>query len=279
MTAGARGTSLSGRVLLVGCGRMGRALAAGWLARGLARAGLIAVEPNPEAAAGARGGGIPTVGNAAAVDPSFNPDWVVLAVKPQVFADAAPPYARYAPAARFLSIVAGRPLSSLRMALGADAAVVRAMPNTPSAVGRGITVACAGPAIPAAARAHCTELLEAVGEVAWIDDESLMDAVTATSGSGPAYVFLLIECLAEAGREAGLPEGLAARLALATVAGAGELARASGEAPADLRAAVTSRGGTTEAALKVLMKKQGGLQSLLTRAVAAAAERSRELAG
>jgi pyrroline-5-carboxylate reductase len=151
------------------------------------------------------------------------------------------------------------------------------MPNTPAAIGRGITVACANPLVTLAQRRLCEHLLAAIGESAWIEDESLLDAVTAVSGSGPAYVFLLIESLASAGQADGLPAGLALRLALSTVAGSGELARISAETPAQLREAVTSPGGTTRAALDVLMAADG-LEALIKRAVAAAAARSRELA-
>ena len=151
------------------------------------------------------------------------------------------------------------------------------MPNTPAAIGRAITVACANPRATPDQRQLCEMLLAAIGESAWVEDEALMDAVTAVSGSGPAYVFLLIEALAAAGAHAGLPEDLALRLALATVAGAGELARQSPDSPARLREAVTSPGGTTRAALDVLMVEPG-LADLLDRAVAAATARSRELA-
>jgi pyrroline-5-carboxylate reductase len=154
---------------------------------------------------------------------------------------------------------------------------VRAMPNTPAAIGRGIAVACANPRVAATQRALCTKLLGAVGEVAWVEDEALLDPVTAVSGSGPAYVFLLIECLAAAGVAAGLPGDLAMSLARATVSGSGELARLSSEDAAQLRRNVTSPGGTTEAALKILMAEDG-MAGLMQRAIAAATARSRELA-
>ena len=269
----------AGRVLLVGCGRMGRALASGWLSRGLAPADLLAVEPESAAAAAARHAGLAVVASADEIHADYAPDWVVLAVKPQVLADAAAPFARYRTLAHVLSIAAGKTIASLAGVLGSGARIVRAMPNTPAAIGRGITVAVAGPGVEEPARAACGALLGAVGEVVWVEDEAMMDAVTAVSGSGPAYVFLLIECLAEAGREAGLPAALAAELARATVAGAGELARRSGEDAAALRRNVTSPGGTTAAALEVLQDGERGMQSLLTRAVAAAAARSRALSG
>lgn len=261
------------RVLLVGCGKMGGAMLAGWLERGLAPADVVVVEPGqPQLPPG-----IHAAADAAAIPADFKPDIVVLAVKPQVMAEVLPPYRRFA-GATMLSIAAGRTIAFFQDILGADAAVVRAMPNTPAAVRRGITVACASPRVGTAARAACDDLLQAVGEVAWTDDEGLMDAVTAVSGSGPAYVFLLAECMARAGVAAGLPEDLAARLARVTVAGAGELLHQSPEPAETLRRNVTSPGGTTAAALAVLMA-DGGLQPLMTQAVAAATRRGRELAG
>jgi pyrroline-5-carboxylate reductase len=253
---------------------MGGALLAGWRERAAASR-FIVVEPMPAA-------GVATSDAALLADPSalaadLVPAAIVFAVKPQSLDAVAPQYRRFAGRAPFLSIAAGKTLAYFARQLGPDAAVVRAMPNTPAAIGRGIAVACAGPRIDAAQRALCDRLLAAVGEVAWVEDESLLDPVTAVSGSGPAYVFLLIECLAQAGVAAGLPEPLALQLARATVAGSGELARRSPESAAALREAVTSPGGTTRAALDVLM---GGdaLQRLFTAAVAAATRRSRELA-
>ena len=266
-------------VLLVGGGKMGSALLRGWLDRGLPADHATVIEPSEAAAAGLQGLNVAVTGAAAELAPDFRPDIVVLAVKPQIMDEVLPPYAGYAGGATvFLSIAAGRTLASLAQHIGTEAAIVRAMPNTPAAVRCGITVACPNAAVTADQRATCHDLLEAVGEVAWVDDEALLDAVTATSGSGPAYVFLLIECLAEAGKEAGLPGELAARLARATVIGSGELARHDEAPAATLRENVTSPGGTTEAALQVLMADDG-LARLMIRAVAAATARSRELAG
>jgi len=203
---------------------------------------------------------------------------IILAVKPQAMDAVAPAYVRFTgPNTVFLSIAAGKTIGYFQSRLGTKAAIVRAMPNTPAAVGRGITVAVANKRAGKAQRKRCDRLLAAVGEVAWIGDEALMDAVTAVSGSGPAYVFLLAECLAEAGRAAGLPVALSRRLARVTVAGAGELLHRSDDAPEILRKNVTSPGGTTAAALELLMAADG-LQPLLTRAIAAAAKRSKELA-
>ena len=270
---------MSSSVLLVGGGKMGSALLKGWLDRGLPADHATVIEPNEAAAAGLKALNVTVAGAVTELAPDFRPDIVVLAIKPQVMDEALPPYAGYAGGATvFLSIAAGRTLAGIAAHIGTDAAIVRAMPNTPAAVRRGITVACPNAAVTADQRAACHDLLEAVGEVAWVDDEALLDAVTATSGSGPAYVFLLIECLAEAGKEAGLPGELAARLARATVIGSGELARHDEAPAATLRENVTSPGGTTEAALQVLMDDDG-LARLMIRAVAAAAARSRELAG
>jgi pyrroline-5-carboxylate reductase len=216
--------------------------------------------------------------SADALPKRFVPAAVVLAVKPQSLPETLPAYRRFADGKTvFLSIAAGKTLRFFARGLGDAAATVRAMPNTPAAIGRGIAVACANPQVTPAQRTLCTRLLAAAGEVAWVDDEALIDPVTAVSGSGPAYVFLLIECLAAAGVSAGLPAELATMLARATVAGSGELARLSSGDAAQLRRNVTSPGGTTEAALKVLMGP-GGLAPLMDKAIAAATARSRELA-
>ncbi|MDE2230027.1 MAG: pyrroline-5-carboxylate reductase [Alphaproteobacteria bacterium] len=276
--AGRRGVSKRRRVrpaavLLVGCGKMGGALLDGWIK---ARVGgpWHVVEPSPRRR-------IRSARYYAAPDRlprNLRPAAVVFAVKPQTFDTVLPHYRRFAAdGAVMLSIAAGKTLVGMARLLGADAAIVRAMPNTPAAIGRGISVACALAGVTKASRALCGALLGAVGEVAWIEDEALLDPVTAVSGSGPAYVFLLIECMAAAGEAQGLAPDLARRLALATVAGAGELARVATASPAELREAVTSPGGTTRAALDVLMA-ENGLGQLIRDAVAAATRRSRELA-
>ena len=262
-------------LLLVGCGRMGGAMLDGWIAAGTVDR-VVAVEPGGPGAQ--RDPRVLYVSEPQAIPSGFQPDVVVLAVKPQMMDATIGAYARFAgPRTVFLSIAAGKSLAYFARHLGGDAVVVRAMPNTPAAIGRGMSVAVAGPHVGAAQAAQCESLLRAVGDVAWIDDEALIDAVTAVSGSGPAYVFLLIEAMARAGVAAGLPEALAMRLARATVAGAGELAHRSAEPAATLRANVTSPGGTTKAALDVLMAPDG-IQPLFDRALAAAAARSRELA-
>ena len=255
---------------------MGGALLSGWLERDLAER-YVVIEP----AAGARPKTVsPHVTLLASADElakDFRPTVTVLAVKPQVMSEALPRYRGLAASTLFLSIAAGKTLAFLEKQLGGDAKLVRSMPNTPAAIGQGISVLCANARVDAAGRAQAEALLASVGGVAWIDDETLMDAVTAVSGSGPAYVFLLIECLTTAGIEAGLPQALAETLARATVAGSGELARVSPQSAASLREAVTSPGGTTRAALDVLMAKDG-LEPLMRRAVLAAAKRSKELA-
>lgn len=254
---------------------MGGALLDGWLDRGMPGSDIVVVDP-VEAKAPTRPG-VAVVAEFGLVPAGWHPDVVVFAVKPQVIDAALPPYgALRGPV--FLSIAAGKPLSFFARHLGADRPVVRAMPNTPAAVRRGMTVAVANQHVSAGQKALCADLLSAVGETAWIDDESQMDAVTALSGSGPAYVFLLAEVMAEAGVAAGLPRDLADRLARATVTGSGELLRQSAERPETLRQNVTSPGGTTYAALQVLMRTDG-VATLMRDAVAAAAARSRELAG
>jgi pyrroline-5-carboxylate reductase len=269
------------RLILVGCGKMGGAMLRGWLARGLAPADVAVVEPTAAAlgdlAEAARG--LRLVAAATGLPPGFAPHVVVLAVKPQMMDEAIGHYRRFAgPETLFLSIAAGKTIGYFRARLGAEAAVVRAMPNTPAAIGRGISVAVASPQVTPGQRGLAGVLLAACGEVAWVADEELIDPVTALSGGGPAYVFLLIETLAEAGRKAGLPPDLAMRLARVTVSGAGELARQSDQPAADLRRAVTSPKGTTLEALNILMAPDG-LQPLFDRAIAAATRRSRELAG
>ncbi len=262
-------------ILLVGGGRMGSAMLAGWIEQGLAPS--VVVDPAP-AAARLAGAAVRVVTAPEAVPGEFAPEAVVLAVKPQEAARVLPAYARHAPGAVFLSIMAGRTLGGMRALLGDPAAIVRAMPNTPAAVRQGVTVACAGPGVDAGQRALCDRLLAAIGAVAWVADEALLDPVTAVSGSGPAYVFLLAELLERAAIEQGLPADLARLLARRTVSGSGALLAASEEDAAALRRAVTSPRGTTERALSVLMADDAWPRAI-SAAVAAAAARSRELAG
>jgi pyrroline-5-carboxylate reductase len=269
---------IGGPLVLVGCGKMGGALLDGWLTQGVAPESVTLVEPQAALSARFAGQGVGAVAEAGMLPAALTPAVVVLAIKPQQMDAALPNYARFArPGTVFLSIAAGKTIGNFEAALGAAAAIVRAMPNTPAAVGRGMTVLCANAAASAAQREVCGDLLAAVGETAWVEEEALLDPVTAVSGGGPAYVFLLIECLAEAGVAAGLPADLAMRLARVTVAGAGELVHRAAEPAASLRENVTSPAGTTLEALKVLMAPDG-LQPLMTRAIAEATRRSRELA-
>ncbi len=270
-------TTVAAPVLLVGCGKMGGALLKGWIDGGIPAGRIAVVEPDAMPRSDVqRRLGIAAYADAAEIPQSFRPGAVVVAVKPQVIAKVLPSYGRFAAGETvFLSIAAGTRIAALRQALGGGA-IVRSMPNLAASIGRGISVACAAPSVPTESRRRCEALLAAVGEVAWVEDENLMDAVTAVSGSGPAYVFLLVECLAEAGVASGLPPELAMHLARATIEGSGELLRRSEDAAAQLRQNVTSPGGTTAAALSVLLAP-GGLADLMKRAIAAAAARSREL--
>ncbi|HEY5131735.1 MAG TPA: pyrroline-5-carboxylate reductase [Bradyrhizobium sp.] len=265
---------ITGTIVLAGAGKMGGAMLSGWLAQGLDPKRVVVIEPHPS----------DEISALAATGVRLNPPakdvgavaTLVVALKPQMFREAGPGLKPFAGAATLVvSIMAGTPIASIEQVCGGS--VVRAMPNTPAAIGRGITVAVAANNVSAGQRAVADALLRATGSVEWVDDEQLMDAVTAVSGSGPAYIFLLAEELARAGVEAGLPAELATKLARETVAGSGELLHRSELASATLRQNVTSPGGTTAAALEVLMGPDG-LPSLLTRAVAAATRRSRELA-
>lgn len=266
-------------VVLVGGGKMGGALAAGWLAAGWAAADLRIVEPDPARRMALQEAGLLAVHASLDELPAgLVPAALVLAVKPQVMASVAPACVRLVGAETLvLSIAAGKSIASFEAIFGQQAGIVRSMPNTPAAIGLGASVLVANPAATAAQRALAADLLSAVGIVEWIDDEEQMHAVTALSGSGPAYVFLLIESMAAAGRRLGLDADLAMRLARTTVSGSGELARRSAAPAAQLRIDVTSPGGTTAAALSVLMAEDG-MGALLERALTAAATRSRELA-
>ena len=266
---------LSGTLVLVGAGKMGSAMLEGWFGLGLDPGRVLVLEPEPSAevtALAARG--VRLNSQAGEQEPAAV---IVLAVKPQIGAQVLSGLAPFVgPSTLVVSIMAGRTLRFLSEALPPGAAIVRAMPNTPASIGRGITVAVKNAAVSATQRNLAHRLLAATGGIEWIADEALLDAVTAVSGSGPAYVFLLAESLTRAGVAAGLPAKLAARLALETVAGSGELLRRSGLDPATLRENVTSPGGTTAAALNVLMASDG-LGRLMEAAIAAATRRSREL--
>jgi len=263
--------NITGTIVLAGAGKMGGAMLTGWLAGGLDPKRVIVVEPNPSDEIKA------LVAKGVRLNPTpAAAETLVVAVKPQTFREAGPMLKPFVGASTLVvSIMAGTKIAALEEVCGGMA--VRAMPNTPAAIGRGITVAVPAKNVSAAQRATADALLRAIGSVEWVEDERLMDAVTAVSGSGPAYVFLLAEELARAGVEAGLPAELATKLARETVAGSGELLHRSDQPAATLRQNVTSPGGTTAAALEVLMAKDG-LQPLMIRAIAAATKRSIELA-
>ncbi len=262
-------------ILLAGCGNMGQALVKGWLAEGHDRKRIQVVDPDSQAASAARDLHVKVV--ASLSEAQMPVEVVVLAVKPQQLEGVLPAYRDMAAAgAVFLSIAAGKPIEFYERILGGDPAIVRGMPNAPAAIGQGMTVLSANRAVTSEQRALCEALMAAVGKVAWLADEQLMDAVTAVSGSGPAYVFLLIECLIDAAVNVGLHRDLAQQLVEQTVAGAGAYALASEHEPHELRRQVTSPGGTTEAALDILLNKDA-FPALLVRAVQAARKRGRDL--
>ncbi len=260
-------------LLLVGAGRMGSALLAGWREQGLTR--TFVVDPSPQALALAAPN-VSVLADVALLPADFMPEAVVLAVKPQMAAEMLPAYARFGPKAVFISIMAGKTVRGINHMLGGGCAIVRAMPNTPAAVRQGITVAFAAPQVSHSQRELSGRLLAAAGEVAWIEDEAMLDPVTAISGGGPAYVFLLTELLEQAGLDHGLPPDLASLMARQTVIGSAALLAASPEAPEALRVAVTSPGGTTAEALK-LLRADDALPKIFKAAIQAATQRSREL--
>lgn len=268
-----------GHLVLLGAGKMGGAMLDGWTARGLKPKQVIVIDPmaGKDIKAMAKKGLSlnPKPGPKSKADAAA----IIIAVKPQMAPEAIPPLGLYVGKSTLVvSIMAGRTIRFLEDILPPGTAIVRAMPNTPAAIGRGITVAVPNAKVSARQRKLTTDLLAATGTVEWVKDEKLIDAVTATSGSGPAYVFLLVEAMTKAAIAAGLPADLAGRLARETVAGSGELLHRSDLDAATLRQNVTSPGGTTAAALSVLMGP-AGFDDLLTRAIAAATTRSRELAG
>ena len=243
---------------------MGSALLSGWIKQGINSADITVIEPfNDISSMVSEKFGVNIISGPNNIPSSNTVRTVVFAIKPQSMDKSIPNYARLVDAKTvFLSIAAGKTIDYFQNRLGTQAAIVRAMPNTPAAIGRGISVAFGNSNASREQKLSCENLLQAVGTVVWIKDEGLLDAVTALSGSGPAYVFALTECMAEAGINAGLPEVLAHQLARETVAGAGELLNRTSESPSELRINVTSPGGTTEAALNILMAK-GGLKELL----------------
>lgn len=265
-------------LVLVGCGNMGFALLSGWIKSGFAANEIVVVEPFEAQKAKVEGFGIRQfVATAEEIEQGFIPAFVLFAVKPQYMDNVVSLYKRYVEHGTcFLSIAAGTRIEYFEKQLGESASVIRVMPNTPALVSCGMLVGCPNKNVTEKSKATCQQLMEAVGVMRWVNDESLIDAVTAVSGSGPAYVFYMIECLARAGEKQGLPKDLAALLAETTVWGAATLAHQYEQSPEELRKMVTSPGGTTQAALNVLMS-ENGLAPLLDAAVKAAADRGKEL--
>ncbi len=258
-------------LVLLGCGKMGSAMLQGWLAQGVQAGSVTILDPYPSDWLKAQGVSINT-------DLPAAPAVCILAVKPQMMGEALPRLQALGNGdTLFISIAAGTSIASFENILGADTPIIRAMPNTPAAVGRGITALIGNDKTNADQMGLAEVLLAAVGQTVRLENEGQMDAVTAVSGSGPAYVFHLIEAMAAAGVAEGLPADMAMRLAKATVAGAGELAEQSDEDPSQLRINVTSPAGTTAAALEVLMDTQTGFPKVVGAAVKAAADRSKEL--
>lgn len=271
-------TAFPNSLVLMGAGKMGGAMLEGWLHAGLTGAALTVLDPNADEALGALASrhGFRLNPPLAGITP---PDVLVLGIKPQMLDAAAPALAGLAgPGTLVISILAGKTIANLEARAPGARAFVRAMPNLPASVQRGVTGVAASAAVTQAQRAMTTALLSGIGQVEWVPGEEFIDAVTAVSGSGPAYVFFLVECLTEAGIAAGLPADVASRLARGTIEGAGELLHRSPLDPAILRQNVTSPGGTTAAALDVLMA-ENGMRPLMRRAVAAARQRAAELSG
>ncbi|MFM2279540.1 MAG: hypothetical protein RLZZ444_1771 [Pseudomonadota bacterium] len=264
-------------IILIGAGNMGGAMALGWIKAGVPADKIIAIDPNASGPMQSRlaDAGVTVV---SALPDNARASVLFVAVKPQMLDAVLPSYrAAVGPDTVVVSVVAGKTISSFQSHLG-PVPMVRTIPNTPAMVGRGITGAFASAGVDQARRALVDTLLKVTGPVEWVDDEALIDAVTAVSGSGPAYVFYLVECMAEAGRKLGLPADLAMRLARATVSGAGELLHQSPDDAAQLRKNVTSPAGTTAAALGVLMAEESGIQPVFDKAIAAARTRAQELA-
>ena len=277
MSLSLQGNSLRGKLVLIGAGKMGGAMMQGWIDAGLAPSQIVALDPSPP----------PEIANLLAkhgilhnpaIDDIGDVEVVLAAVKPQAMDDVLagiPGLAEHNPLV--ISIAAGKTIASFEAHFGSDAAVIRSIPNTPAAIGRGITAIAPNGNVSEDQMKLAEALLSSIGEVVRVENEAMIDAATAVSGSGPAYIFYMTECLAKAGVAAGLPEDLAMQLARVTVSGAGELMRQSGIEAGTLRENVTSPNGTTFAALQVLMADDG-LQPLMEKAVAAADKRSRELA-
>lgn len=263
--------------LLVGCGNMGRAMLGGWIETNIKPHDILVIDPSPNNLDGAAKLGCRILSSPLLIDEEYKPDVIVLAVKPQVMEDVIPTYRNFVDkGALIITIAAGTRVSLYEKYFGEGAAIIRTMPNTPAAIGRGMMVSYGNDNVTHEQKSICDILMNAIGTTAWIEDEAIMDAVIGLSGSGPAYVFYMIEAMIEAGIQAGLTEKMATLLAKTTVAGAGELALASPEKVAQLRKNVTSPNGTTAAGLNVLMAKDG-LTDLMIRTVDAGKRRSVEL--
>lgn len=260
-------------LVMLGCGKMGSAMLAGWLQGGLAPGSVHVIDPHPSDWLRAQG---VAINSPLPADPAV----LMIAVKPQMMEAALPEVAGFGGGGTLvLSVAAGTPIAAFEAAFGPHTRVVRAMPNTPAAVGKGITAIIGNDAADSVDLDMAEGLLSAIGQVVRLSDEDQIDAVTGVSGSGPAYVFYMIDALAAAGEAEGLPRDMAMQLAKATVAGAGALAEAAEETPEQLRINVTSPNGTTQAGLEVLMDEANGLAPLMRATVKAATKRSRDLRG
>jgi pyrroline-5-carboxylate reductase len=267
---------INSKILLVGCGKMGGALLSGWLNQNIKASNISVIDPQKNNLDKFLRYGVNLYSDFEDLEHSYKPDFIFFAVKPQMMDEVIPDYRQFSGTTTFISIAAGKTITYFESKLGENNSIIRAMPNTPAAIGRGITVACGNSSVKKKTQETCLTLLTAVGEARWLDDENLIDAVTAISGSGPAYVFLLAETMLQAGIDAGLDRQLATELAVKTVAGSGELLQQSSDKISVLRKNVTSPGGTTEAALSVLMRKNG-MQKLISEAVIKAILKSKAL--
>lgn len=263
-------------ILIVGLGKMGSALVNGWLGQNVDPTKIHVIEPNPNQIKELNCKIINFYKNPNEIDNGFFPDIILFAIKPQIMDSVVPEYQRFKEKSTFISIAAGKNILFFESLLGNDSAIIRTMPNTPASIGEGITIACGNKNTSQKCKKYFFYLFEAVGQAEWIVDENLMDAITAVSGSGPAYVFLLAETLSNAGVKAGLNKNMAQKLSVQTIIGSSLMLKYSEENPSVLRNNVTSPGGTTEAALSILMNEKG-LNSLICEAVETAIKRSRAL--
>ncbi|WP_025899724.1 pyrroline-5-carboxylate reductase [Sneathiella glossodoripedis] len=264
-------------IMLIGCGNMGRAMLGGWIEQGTKPNDVVVIDPSPENQEKAAKMGCRAFSSPLLVEENYQPNVILLAVKPQIIADVIDSYKKYTDAgALVISIAAGTRINRFEDSFGSSAAIIRTMPNTPAAIRKGMMVSVGNGNVQEKHRKICDDLMRAIGTTAWVEDEGLMDAVTGLSGSGPAYVFYMVEAMQKAGVAAGLPEDLALLLAKTTVAGAGALALDAAESVEQLRVNVTSPNGTTAAGLSVLMAEDG-LAPLMEKTVAAATKRSKEL--